>query len=103
MRVGARRGVEDVDREEGDRWSTADAALHAEWLRRLARQGWAVPSRLMPRAIPGFMGAIMMSYPVKNEHLLGAVSPSDSIKATIARVCDEYRLEDIETSKRKTP
>jgi Cu/Ag efflux protein CusF len=51
-------------------------------------------------AIPGFMGAMMMSYPVKNERLLDHVSPSDHITATIVRVGDEYWLEDIETSKR---
>jgi Cu/Ag efflux protein CusF len=47
------------------------------------------------------MGAMMMSYPVKNERLLSHVSPSDHITATIVRVGDEYWLEGIETSKRK--
>jgi Cu/Ag efflux protein CusF len=54
-------------------------------------------------AIPGFMGAMMMSYPVKNERLLDHVLPSDGITATVVRVGDDYWLEDIETSKRKTP
>jgi Cu/Ag efflux protein CusF len=54
-------------------------------------------------AIPGFMGAMMMSYSVKNERLLDHVSASDHITATIVRVGDEYWLEDIETSKLKTP
>jgi Cu/Ag efflux protein CusF len=53
------------------------------------------------QAIPGFMGAMMMSYPVKNEHLLDRVSPSDQITATIVRLGDEYWLEDVETSKSK--
>ena len=52
-------------------------------------------------AIPGFMGAMMMSYPVKNERLLDHVSPSDHIDATIVRVGDEYWLEDVKTSKGK--
>jgi Cu/Ag efflux protein CusF len=52
-------------------------------------------------AIPGFMGAMMMSYPVKDEHLLDPVSPREPITATIVRVGDEYWLEDIDTSKRK--
>ena len=52
-------------------------------------------------AIPGFMGAMMMSYPVKNERLLDHVSPSDHIDATIVRVGDEYWLEDVKTSTSK--
>jgi protein SCO1 len=52
-------------------------------------------------AIAGFMGAMMMSYPVKNERLLDHVSPSDHIDATIVRVGDEYWLEDVKTSKGK--
>jgi len=52
-------------------------------------------------AIPGFMGAMMMSYPVKNERLLDHVSPNDHIDATIVRVGDEYWLEDVKTSKGK--
>ena len=52
-------------------------------------------------AIPGFMGAMMMSYAVKDEHLLDHVSASDHITATLFRVGDEYWLEDVETSKRK--
>jgi Cu/Ag efflux protein CusF len=52
-------------------------------------------------AIPGFMGAMMMSYPVKNDRLLDHVSASDHITATIVRVGDDYWLEDIETSKVK--
>jgi Cu/Ag efflux protein CusF len=51
--------------------------------------------------IPGFMGAMMMSYPVKNERLLDHVSPNDHIDATIVRVGDEYWLEDVKTSKGK--
>jgi Cu/Ag efflux protein CusF len=54
-------------------------------------------------AVPGFMGAMMMSYPVKDEHLLDHVSASDHIRATIVRIGDDYWLEDIETSNRKTP
>jgi Cu/Ag efflux protein CusF len=52
-------------------------------------------------AIPGFMDAMMMSYPVKNERLLDHVSPSDHIDATIVRVGDEHWLEDVKTSKGK--
>jgi protein SCO1 len=52
-------------------------------------------------AISGFMGAMMMSYPVKNERLLDHVSPSDHIDATIVRVDDEYWLEDVKTSRGK--
>jgi hypothetical protein len=52
-------------------------------------------------AVPGFMGAMMMSYPVKDERLLEHVAPSDHMTATIVRVGDEYWLEDIDTSKRK--
>jgi protein SCO1 len=50
-------------------------------------------------AIPGFMGAMMMLYPVTNERLLDRVLPSDHIDATIVRVGDEYWLEDVKTSK----
>jgi Cu/Ag efflux protein CusF len=57
--------------------------------------------RVDHQAIPGFMGAMTMSYPVKNEHLLDHVSPSDHITATIVRVGDEYWLEDIEASKER--
>jgi Cu/Ag efflux protein CusF len=52
-------------------------------------------------AVPGFMGAMIMSYPVKNDRLLEHVAPSDHMTATIVRVGDEYWLEDIDTSKRK--
>jgi Cu/Ag efflux protein CusF len=53
------------------------------------------------QAIPGFMGAMTMSYPVKSERLLDLVSPNDHITATIVRVGDEYWLDGIEASKRK--
>jgi len=52
-------------------------------------------------AIPGFMGAMMMSYPVKNERLLDHLSPSDHIDATIVRVGDEYWLENVKASRGK--
>jgi hypothetical protein len=45
------------------------------------------------------MGAMMMSYPIKNERLLDHVSPSDHIDATIVRVGDEYWLENVKASK----
>ena len=45
--------------------------------------------------IPGFMAAMTMSYPVKNEQLLESLSPGDQITAKIIAQDSEYWLENI--------
>ena len=45
--------------------------------------------------IPGFMGAMTMSYPVKNEQLLENLSPGDQITAKVVANGGEYWLENI--------
>ena len=45
--------------------------------------------------IPGFMGAMTMSYPVKNEQLLEGLSPGEQITARIVAAGSDYWLENI--------
>jgi Cu/Ag efflux protein CusF len=45
--------------------------------------------------IPGFMGAMTMSYPVKNDQLLGNLSPGDQITAKVITSGGDYWLENI--------
>lgn len=45
--------------------------------------------------IPGFMGAMTMSYPVKNEQLLENLSPGDQITAKVVASGGEYWLENL--------
>jgi Cu/Ag efflux protein CusF len=51
--------------------------------------------------IPGFMGAMTMSYPVKDEQLLAKVSPGDQITARIIATGSEYWLENITVDGKK--
>ena len=46
-------------------------------------------------AIPGFMGAMTMPYPVKDSQLLEHLSKGQQITATVVRTGDEYWLENI--------
>ncbi len=46
-------------------------------------------------AIPGFMGAMTMAYPVKDEHQLDNVSAGESITATVVSTGSDYWLENI--------
>jgi Cu/Ag efflux protein CusF len=45
--------------------------------------------------IPGFMGAMTMSYPVKNDRLLENLSPGDQITAKVIASGSDYWLENI--------
>ena len=46
--------------------------------------------------IPGFMGPMTMSYPVKNEQVLDTLAPGDQITATlVSKSGSEYWLESI--------
>ena len=49
--------------------------------------------------IPGFMMAMTMAYPVKDEHLLDNLAPGDEITAKVVSAKDEYWLEDIAHAK----
>jgi len=51
--------------------------------------------------IPGFMGAMTMSYPVKDEQLLEKLSPGDQITAKIVATGSEYWLENIAVDGKK--
>jgi protein SCO1/2 len=46
-------------------------------------------------AIPGFMGAMTMAYPVKDEHLLDNLSPGDPVTAKVVSTGSEFWLENI--------
>jgi protein SCO1 len=46
-------------------------------------------------AIPGFMGAMTMPYPVKDEHLLDNLSPGDQVTAKVVSSGGEIWLENI--------
>jgi Cu/Ag efflux protein CusF len=49
-------------------------------------------------AIPGFMGAMTMPYPVKDEHLLDNLSPGDQVTAKVVSGAGEFWLENIATT-----
>jgi Cu/Ag efflux protein CusF len=53
-------------------------------------------------AIPGFMGAMTMPYPVKDEHLLDNLSPGDHVTATVVSGVGEFWLENIATTNAAT-
>ena len=46
-------------------------------------------------AIPGFMGAMTMAYPVKDVHLLDHLSPGDQATAKVVSSGGEIWLENI--------
>jgi protein SCO1 len=46
-------------------------------------------------AISGFMGAMTMAYPVKDERALDNVSPGDKVTAKVVSSSGSYRLENI--------
>jgi protein SCO1/2 len=54
-------------------------------------------------AIPGFMGAMTMPYPVKDEHLLDNLSPGDHITAKVVSTGSEFWLDNIVTVPGGTP
>ena len=54
-------------------------------------------------AIPGFMGAMTMAYPVRDSRLLDHVSPGQPITATVIRQRGEYWLENIANGYREGP
>jgi len=51
--------------------------------------------------IPGFMGAMTMSYPVKDDQLLAKLSAGDQITAKIIATGSEYWLENIAVDGKK--
>lgn len=50
-------------------------------------------------AIPGFMSAMTMAYPVKDEHALDNVAPGEQVTAKLVSTGSEYWLEDIAPAK----
>ena len=48
-------------------------------------------------AIPGFMGAMAMPYPVKDERLLSNLSPGDQVTAKVVSSGGDFWLEEIAT------
>ena len=54
-------------------------------------------------AIVGFMSAMTMPYPVKDEHLLDNLSPGDQVTAKVVSSGGEIWLENIATVKAETP
>jgi protein SCO1/2 len=50
--------------------------------------------------IPGFMGAMTMAYPVKDEHLLDGLSPGDQVTAKVVASGGEFWLEEIVVASR---
>jgi Cu/Ag efflux protein CusF len=51
--------------------------------------------------VPGFMGAMTMGYPVKDEKLLDQVKPGDEIKSDLISDGGTYWLENIVVTKKK--
>lgn len=49
--------------------------------------------------IPGYMAAMTMVYPIKEEKALAALAPGMEITATLVSVGGEYWLQDIELGK----
>jgi Cu/Ag efflux protein CusF len=54
-------------------------------------------------AIPGFMSAMTMGYPVKDGHLLDNLSPGDQVTAKVVSTGGDFWLEDIVTVNTGTP
>jgi Cu/Ag efflux protein CusF len=54
-------------------------------------------------AIPGFMGAMTMAYPVKDEHQLDNVSAGEAITATVVSSGGEYWVEGITAAQTGAP
>src|SRR5216684_6296578 len=54
-------------------------------------------------AIVGFMSAMTMPYPVKDEHLLDNLAPGDQVTAKVVSSGGEIWLENIATVKAETP
>lgn len=54
-------------------------------------------------AIPGFMGAMTMPYPVKDERALGNLSAGDQINAKVVSSNGSYWLEEIAVTKPSSP
>ena len=52
--------------------------------------------------IPGFMGAMTMPYPVKDEHLLDNLSAGDQVKAQVVADSKSVWLENIEVVQKGT-
>ena len=50
-------------------------------------------------AIPGFMGAMTLGYPVKDEQLLDNLSQGEQVTAKVVSTGSEYWLEDIAPAK----
>jgi Cu/Ag efflux protein CusF len=46
-------------------------------------------------AIPGFMGAMTMAYPVKDAQLLDGLSPGDQVTAKVVSTGTEFWLENV--------
>jgi Cu/Ag efflux protein CusF len=53
--------------------------------------------------IPGFMGAMKLAYPVKDEHLLDNLSPGDQVTAKVVSGRGEVWLENIVKVSPATP
>ena len=53
--------------------------------------------------IPGFMGAMTMPYPVRDEHLLDNLSPGDQITAKVVSTGGDFWLENIMKVSAGTP
>jgi protein SCO1 len=54
-------------------------------------------------AIPGFMSAMTMPYPVKDEHLLDNLSPGDHITAQVVSTGGAFWLDNIAMANTGTP
>jgi protein SCO1/2 len=54
-------------------------------------------------AIPGFMGAMTMAYPVKDERLLDNLAPGDPVTAKVVSTGSEFWLENVATANQATP
>jgi protein SCO1/2 len=53
-------------------------------------------------AITGFMGAMTMAYPVKDDHLLDGLSAGDQVTARVVSAGGSYWLEDFKMTKRRS-
>ena len=92
----------DVPRDAAGPMSTGNLTDVAAPVRRYALRGRVVSVdktthtvTIDHEAIPGFMDAMTMPYPVKEPQLLDRVSGGQSIRATVVQRSDEFWLEDI--------